>query len=143
MVFFKNMGFFKKWGSIILLVLAGAFIGTPIMLITEGSADVTIIFMPLIGLIFLGLTFIILVWPFRCKSCKKWFAMKKTAKDYAGQQNSTFREQTGEIRDNSGNVTGSVHSDVAYTRPVYDLTYACKHCETKKTVRDTGKFKKK
>ncbi|MDR2571864.1 MAG: hypothetical protein LBD23_16420 [Oscillospiraceae bacterium] len=92
-------------------------------------------------LIIAGIVFFKILF-YRCKMCKKWFAMKKSASQHIGTDSYTSREQTGETRSDDGRVVQTHHTDVEYIRDVHKVTYSCKYCGARKYREKTGKYRK-
>ena len=142
------MGFFKKWGSVILLLLAaGSIAGIFVSDLqnTQTSAIgvfLVIAFLSLIALLALGGVFLMYAWNYRCKSCKKWFAMQKGTTEFAGTQNAKLEVETGVTRSEyDGKVTQRHFSKVDHTRDVYKINYICKYCGNKDFDSKFGKFR--
>ena len=86
-----------------------------------------------ICLLFFGLGFLILffgiIWPTRCKSCKKFFAITKNGVEFLGSEEVSVKVQH-EVKNLHGDVTGTVDQYVPGTRSHYRQNYVCKYCGT-------------
>jgi hypothetical protein len=76
--------------------------------------------------------FLIGAWPFRCKKCKKWFAVQKrdmiqtqSEKIYTVVENKTRSAYTGEV-------TATTEQHIPGKRNTYKTTYVCKYCGAEK-----------
>jgi hypothetical protein len=103
------------------------------------SLILTFILMVLSG----GGLFLLFAWTYRCKKCKKWWALIKGSTDYAGEQKARFQVETGVTRSEyDGKVTQRHYSDADHTRAVYRITYSCKYCENKEYDSKYSKYRK-
>lgn len=76
--------------------------------------------------------FLIGIWPFRCKKCKKWFAVQnrdtiqtKSEKIYMVVENKTRSAYSGEV-------TATTEQHIPGKRNTYKTTYVCKYCGAEK-----------
>lgn len=74
----------------------------------------------------IGLFFII-VWPMRCKECKKMFAMKKRDKTHIDSQQISVKKEI-KNRNRDGEVIGTSEQYIPGVRHYYKTTYVCKYC---------------
>ena len=105
--------------AVVLTFIAPDFIAT-------GSREVWIIRM--IGVLFISGVVLKEIWFFRCKVCKKWFAMKKSNVSVVGQEVKESKDGYNVIETKVANI----HSH----------GYKCKYCGATKSRRKLGKFKK-
>ena len=103
----------------------------------------SILVMRIVALAIVGGIIVQQILFYRCKKCKKWFAMRKGYHEHIGQDVETRRDETGEKRlTHDGSITEIQYTDVNYTRDVYKVTYTCKYCGYRKYKNKVGKFRK-
>jgi len=118
------MSGFKSFALLIGIAVVLTFIAPDF--IATGSRDVWLIRM--IGILFISGVVLKEIWFYRCKVCKKWFAMKKSNVSVVGQD-------VKESKD-------AYHVVETKIADIHSHGYKCKYCGATKSRQKRGKYRK-
>ena len=94
----------------------------------DENIEMTIFFLPNLGIILFLIIYYGIGGKTRCPECKKRFAMKKISKVVDHVEDGFSVKVVNKNRDRNGDVISTSEQHVPGERIVYRLTYRCKNC---------------
>ena len=73
------------------------------------------------------------LWAYRCKTCKKYFAMKNKSETIVKKENIMVKV-VNEHKDRYGDLIKTEGQHIPGTRNHYDRLYCCKYCSSEKHI---------